>query len=112
VLTTADLLPFDVLEVDRWLVPAESRGIDPAGYAAMLEQAGFVDVDVRDVTDRTFTPYCAVLRDLQPETIDGRGVGAIERALAHYVVATARRGERIQSTSGASSGGASAERST
>jgi MPBQ/MSBQ methyltransferase len=58
-------------------------------YEEAMQRAGFTGVRVRDVTAQSWTPYCAAMARVfagQDEALR-----RIERSLAHYVLAFARR---------------------
>jgi ubiquinone/menaquinone biosynthesis C-methylase UbiE len=87
VLSTADML-FRDDTIGAWMLPPENGGT-PDDYARALREAGFTGVAVRDVTARTWTPFCAAMRAVFEGHQEARQ--AIEDSLAHYVLASARR---------------------
>lgn len=88
-LTAADML-FDDGNAMGWeMFPGDNLGWRVEDYERELDALGFVDVEVRDVTDITWRPFLEVFRsgydpdDPQP--------GLIGDALAQYVLVTAQR---------------------
>lgn len=87
VLSAADML-FRDDTIGPWMLPPENRStLD--GYAQALRDAGFTDVNVRDVTALTWTPFCAAMGAVFEENDAARQ--AIEDSLAHYVLASAHK---------------------
>ncbi len=86
----ADMLFADREAIGSWMLPPENFVEGPSAYSSLLEQAGFRDVEVRDVTDRTWRPHCARMREASPAH-EGQ-VDAFERSLSHYVLAFGRKG--------------------
>ena len=89
-ITLADMMFQDRVPVGAWMLPDANRIVTPAAYAERLSAAGFAAVEVRDVTDRTWRPFCAAMLDV----FQGfeQQVRAYEKSLACYVLATALKG--------------------
>jgi len=85
----ADMLFNDRRPIGAWMLPPENQVATVDDYAARLAAAGFVDIEVRDVTDRTWTPFCAAMRTVFQGTEDA--VEAYEKSLSIYLIATARK---------------------
>jgi MPBQ/MSBQ methyltransferase len=58
-------------------------------YEDAVRRAGFTDVRVRDITAQSWSPYCAAMARVFEGHEDA--LRAIERSLAHYVIAFARK---------------------
>ncbi|HEX2763391.1 MAG TPA: methyltransferase domain-containing protein [Allosphingosinicella sp.] len=86
----ADMLFADREAIGSWMLPAENFVASPSAYANLLNRLGFSHVEVEDVADRTWRPHCAMMRTLSPGH-SGR-IDAFERSLAHYVLASGRKG--------------------
>lgn len=88
-LSIADMLFRDRAPIGPWMLPMANAVATPEAYAALIEQAGFVDVVVRDVTSITWKPFCnAMRREFAGAEEQMR---AIEESLDYYVLASARR---------------------
>ena len=85
----ADMLFHDREPIGAWMLPAENQIATPEAYAARLAAAGFVDVEVRDVTERTWRPFCAAMRDVFRGAEEA--VEAYDKSLSFYLIATARK---------------------
>ncbi|HEX2094148.1 MAG TPA: methyltransferase domain-containing protein [Longimicrobiaceae bacterium] len=92
VLALADMLFENADPIGPWMLPHDNRVTTVAGYARALEDAGFTEVEVRDVTDVTWRPYCAAMRSVFGGHEDA--LRAIEQSLARYVLAFAKRAIR------------------
>jgi MPBQ/MSBQ methyltransferase len=89
VLSVADMLFRDAEPIGPWMLPRENHVGSLEDYEQLLRDTGFENIVVRDITARSWTPYCAAMRGVfagHDETLD-----AIEESLAFYVLATARR---------------------
>lgn len=89
VIALADMLFADRELAGTWMLPPGNWVDSIAEYEQTLAQAGFTDIEVRDVTGVTWAPFCDQLRSVYP----GREskVDALEASLDHYVIATARK---------------------
>lgn len=85
----ADMLFDDRQPIGSWMLPPENRVATTEEYAARLAAAGFVDIEVRDVTERTWRPFCDAMRGVFPG--GGEFVAAYEKSLSIYLIATARK---------------------
>jgi hypothetical protein len=85
----ADMLFADREPIGSWMLPAANWVPDVQAYGALLASAGFANVEVRDVTDRTWAPHCAVMRAVSPEHEEQ--ILGWEHSLSHYVFAFARK---------------------
>jgi cyclopropane fatty-acyl-phospholipid synthase-like methyltransferase len=85
----ADMLFNDREPIGSWMLPPENRVGTTEEYAALLASAGFVDIEVRDITERTWRPFC----DLMRVGIPGgeQFVTTYENSLDIYLMATARK---------------------
>ena len=88
-ISLADMLFRDREPVGAWMLPADNILSGPAAYAELLREAGFRDVEVRDVTVLTWTPHCAAMRAASPD--HSRQIDGFEHSLAHYVLARGTR---------------------
>jgi cyclopropane fatty-acyl-phospholipid synthase-like methyltransferase len=88
VIATTDILFGNVDGIGAWMVPFENRITTAAEYDSALHAAGFTDVDVRDVTDITWRPFCAAMRSVF-ERRDA--VDEFEASVSQYVIAFARK---------------------
>lgn len=88
----ADMLFHDREPVGTWMLPAGNRLDSPDAYRALLAEVGFADIDVRDVTELSWCPYC---REME-RVFAGRTeqLEAIARSLSFYVLAFARKPAR------------------
>lgn len=88
-ISVADMLFNDRQPIGAWMLPPGNQvgGID--AYAARLSAAGFVDVEVTDVTARTWQPFCAAMRRVFAGA--EAFVDSYEHSLSHYLIATARK---------------------
>ena len=70
------------------MLPAANHVQDLAAYEALLGDAGFEAVHVRDATDRCWHPFCDEMQRL----IEGQSdrLDALRRSVSHYVLAIAR----------------------
>ena len=85
----ADMLFRDRQPIGAWMLPPENQVSTTEDYAARLASAGFEDIAVSDVTDRTWTPFCAAMRTVFPGS--EQLVDAYEESLGLYLIATARK---------------------
>lgn len=85
----ADMLFDDRQPIGSWMLPPENQVATTAEYAARLTAAGFVDVEVRDITERTWRPFCAAMRSVFPG--GDEFVATYEESLSIYLIATARK---------------------
>jgi MPBQ/MSBQ methyltransferase len=89
----ADMLFHDREPVGSWMLPPENAVRSPQEYGALLGQVGFSEVEVRDVTDVTWIPYC---REMQRVFRGHEDILArIRDSLCHYVLGFARKPGRI-----------------
>jgi cyclopropane fatty-acyl-phospholipid synthase-like methyltransferase len=88
-ISLADMLFDDREPIGSWMLPPENDCRDPMAYVALLQKAGFEDIEVRDVTDLTWAPHCSMMRAQAPE--HARQIDAFQRSLAFYVFAAARK---------------------
>ncbi len=88
-IAVADMLFDDRQPIGSWMLPPGNQVGSLANYAARLAAAGFVDIDVRNITERSWRPFCAAMRTVFPggEEI----VAAYEGSLSYYLIATARK---------------------
>jgi SAM-dependent methyltransferase/uncharacterized protein YbaR (Trm112 family) len=89
VIAVADMLFTDPEPAGAWLLPAGNDIVSLPAYAEALERCGFEGVEVEDVTPVTWEPYCALLRDAYRDS--PHVVPPLERSVAHYVLASARK---------------------
>ena len=85
----ADMLFADRQPIGAWMLPPENQVDTAEDYAARLAAAGFADIEVTDVTDRTWRPFCVAMRTVfrgSEEIVD-----AYEKSLSRYLIATARK---------------------
>lgn len=85
----ADMLFADREPIGSWMLPAANWVRDLDAYSALLASAGFTDVEVRDVTEQTWAPHCAVMRSVAPEHAEQ--ILGWEHSLSHYVFAFGRK---------------------
>ena len=85
----ADMLFNDRQPIGAWMLPPDNQVATTADYEALLAAAGFVDIVVSDVTDRTWRPFCAAMRAVFPGAEDS--VDAYDKSLSVYLIATARK---------------------
>jgi MPBQ/MSBQ methyltransferase len=88
-ISLADMLFVDRAPVGEWMLPARNTVVTPEGYAALLTAAGFVDVEVRDVTAISWRPFCR--RMAQALGSRAEEAEAMEASLGSYVLASASR---------------------
>lgn len=89
VIALADMLFHDREPIGAWMLPPENQIAGPDAYAERLAAAGFVEVEVKDVTDRTWRPYCAAMRKVF--TGAEEAVESYDRSLSFYLIASARK---------------------
>jgi cyclopropane fatty-acyl-phospholipid synthase-like methyltransferase len=85
----ADMLFRDRQPIGAWMLPPGNQISTAEDYSAQLAAAGFGDIRVTDVTDRTWRPFCAAMRTVfrgSEEIVD-----AYEQSLGLYLIATARK---------------------
>jgi cyclopropane fatty-acyl-phospholipid synthase-like methyltransferase len=89
VLAVADMLFRDADVIGSWMVPQPNRITTTVQYAKLLDDAGFIDCSVRDISDVSWHPFCKAMLSV----FEGHEhvVRAIEDSLAHYVLAFARK---------------------
>jgi ubiquinone/menaquinone biosynthesis C-methylase UbiE/uncharacterized protein YbaR (Trm112 family) len=85
----ADMLFHDEEPVGRWMLPEENRVSSPADYARLLEHAGFAAVEVSDVTETSWRPYCREMERVFAGNEEA--LRRIEESLSRYVLAFARK---------------------
>jgi ubiquinone/menaquinone biosynthesis C-methylase UbiE len=90
VLALADMLFHEGDEITDWMLLPRHRVRTIGEYEEAMRQAGFTGVTVRDITARSWTPYCAAMLRVFQGHEDV--LQKIEDSLAHYVLAFARRG--------------------
>lgn len=85
----ADMLFKDRQPIGSWMLPPQNQVATLEDYAAQMVAAGFVNVQVKDITERSWRPFCAAMRSVFPggEKI----VAAYEESLSFYLIATARK---------------------
>jgi cyclopropane fatty-acyl-phospholipid synthase-like methyltransferase len=89
VLTLSDMLFVDEEVIGAWMLPPANRVDSLADYKQLLANAGFVDINVRDVTDLCWRPYCAAMRGVFAG--HEQSLRAIEQSLSFYLLASARK---------------------
>jgi MPBQ/MSBQ methyltransferase len=89
VLVMADMLFADGEAIGAWMLPRGNQVDTLEDYAAIFREAGFAEVDVRDITAISWRPFCAAMRAV----FEGEesALRAIEESLSYYVLAVARR---------------------
>ncbi|HYO76147.1 MAG TPA: methyltransferase domain-containing protein [Thermoanaerobaculia bacterium] len=90
ILSLSDMLFREGDAIGEWMMLPSRRVHTIAEYEAAMREAGFTDVTVRDITARSWTPYCAEMLRVYEGHEDV--LRRIEGSLAHYVLAFARRG--------------------
>lgn len=88
-ISLADMLFVDRAPVGEWMLPARNTVVTPEGYAALLAAAGFVDVEVRDVTAISWRPFCR--RMAQALGSRAEEAESMEASLGSYVLASASK---------------------
>jgi MPBQ/MSBQ methyltransferase len=89
VLALADQIYADPEPLGAWLLPDRSiQNLEE--YRHALDASGLTVDFVRDVTDLTWTPYCAHLRRTLPPQQHG-GVQRLQDSVAHYLLARATK---------------------
>ena len=89
VICLADMLYVDREPIGAWMYPAGNAVTTPSAYAELLAASGFRDVEVRDVTAITWTPFCTLMSN--GLGVAPAGAAAIRKAFAAYVIASARK---------------------
>lgn len=89
-LSLSDMIFHEGDAIGEWMLLPRRRVRTIGEYEAAMRDAGFVDVKIRDITAQSWTPYCTqMLRVYQGHEDVLR---KIVSSLAHYVLASARRG--------------------
>jgi len=88
-LVVADMLFTDPGPTGAGLLPPRNDVVTLPAYAEALERCGFERVAVKDVKPVTWRPYCALLSEAFRDS--PAVVPRLERSLAHYVIASARK---------------------
>jgi MPBQ/MSBQ methyltransferase len=81
-----------------WTVPAANLLDGPDAYAAMVQETGFTDVRVRDITAQSWRPWARALARVLPDCPDAPGrsvwieiLPALEHMPMRYLVVAATR---------------------
>lgn len=90
VLSLADMIFHEGDAIAEKMLLPRHRVRTIAEYEQAMRRAGFTGVTVRDITAQSWTPYCVAMQ----RVFEGHdeALRTIERSLAHYVLAFARRG--------------------
>jgi cyclopropane fatty-acyl-phospholipid synthase-like methyltransferase len=89
VISLADMIFREGDEITDWMLLPKRRVRTIGEYEESMRRAGFSGVTVRDITARSWTPYCQEMLKVYGGHEDV--VRKIEGSLAHYVLAFGRR---------------------
>jgi SAM-dependent methyltransferase len=89
VLTVADMLFRDADVIGPWMVPPANRINSLEEYESRVHAPGFDDIVSRDVTTRTWKPFCEAMRRVYGG--DETSLRAIAGSVSHYLLLSARR---------------------